>query len=86
MTLCYDEWNDAAWQRVMEKAKEDADYQELLVQCQNLTEGYQKILEKLSPEEQEELERYISCCEEMEYRLAQLAYETGKERLLRGKI
>ena len=78
MTEFYDEWNDYAREHVIKMAKKDADYQQLLDQCNDLTPEYLSICEELTPEQQEILDRYISCCEEMEYRMAQLAYEFGK--------
>ena len=77
-TIIADEWNDYAHQRVIDLAKQDADYQQLLGRCEELSPEYLRILHSLSPEQQQILEEYISCCEEMEYRLAQLAYDFGK--------
>ena len=76
-TILSDEWNDYANEQIIELARRDEDYQQLLRQCKELSPAYLEILHSLSDEQQQTLEKYISCCEEMEYRLAQLAYLFG---------
>ena len=56
-------------------AKKDAHYQSLLQECVQLGEAYDRICRQLSEEEKETLERYISICENMEYRKLCLALE-----------
>ena len=48
------------------------------------TEGFRRIRESLSPEEQEILDLYISSCEELEYACAYIAYRLGREHERRG--
>lgn len=56
-------------------ARADAHYQTLLRQCEELGEEYDRILQTLCPEDRELLDRYISICENMEYRKVCLAIE-----------
>ena len=64
-----DYWEQILW----EEARKDRHYQELLQACRKAEENYTAILRSLSPEQQEQLERYISLCEELQYRLTTLA-------------
>ena len=54
-------------------AQADAWYQQLLGQCEEAEERYQQIMETLSAEDKESVERYIALCEELEYRRTCLA-------------
>ena len=58
-----------------DRTKSDPVYQELLQQCSLAEELYCKILSSLSPDDQDALSRYISLCEELEYRRTILALE-----------
>jgi hypothetical protein len=75
------EWADVAYGQIMEQAKTDALYCQRLGACRKLEPAYLAVLDKLDTEDQAALEAYISACEELEHRLAQLAYEFGKTRL-----
>ena len=59
--------------RLTEISKSDSIYQELLQRCQALESDYLRIKSGLSAEDQETLDRYISLCEELEYRRTCLA-------------
>lgn len=54
-------------------SKQDEWYMELLDQCRHLEPEFRQIKAKLTQEEQERLDQYISTCEEMLYRQTQLA-------------
>lgn len=75
------EWADVAYAQIMEGAKADAVYQQLLKECRRLEPAYLAVLDKLPDADKDHLEAYISACEELEHRLAQLSYEFGKTRI-----
>jgi len=58
-----------------DRTKTDSIFQELLQQCILAEEQYRETLSRLSEDERESLERYISLCEELEYRRTVLALE-----------
>lgn len=70
-----DYWDQILW----EAARRDEDYQNLLAHCRRAEAAYQKILSTLPPEQQEQLEHYISLCEELQHRLTQLACEIPRQ-------
>lgn len=64
-----DYWDQILW----EAARKDEDYQNLLTRCREAEKTYRNILDMLPAEQQVQLEAYISLCEELQYRLTQLA-------------
>ena len=78
MESLVDEWNDIVLPQLLQLLHSDDFYQELRSECSAQEKSYQEILDQLNDAQQEQLERYISCCEDMEYRKAQLAYQLGK--------
>lgn len=66
-------------QRLLAACDHDPFYQELLCRCGELEPDYFRIKNRLSEEDQEKLERYISVCEELEYRRSFLAYALGTQ-------
>lgn len=58
---------------LIELTQADAWYQQLLKQCEEAEKRYQQIVNKLSDEERDSVERYIALCEELEYRRTCLA-------------
>ena len=72
-------WAEVVWEQILGTAKEDSRYCELLQKLQEAEIFYRRIREKLSEEEQEQLETYVGLGEELDYRLAQLAWEFGCE-------
>ena len=82
MIFATDEWDDIVLNELVSILHNDAYYQQLLSECTQLEPGYKAVLKKLDIAEQELLERYISNCENLEYRKAQLAYQLGKQRLI----
>ena len=75
------EWADIINYQVTELAKKDGLYQEMLAACALLEPAYLAVLEKLSPDDRQTLEAYITACEDKENRFAQMAYQFGKNRL-----
>lgn len=73
-----DLWNDIVIYRLAELAKSDQYYQEYLSQLHTIEGSCQKILDTLSPQDREIVATYAVLIDEMEYRMAQLAYEYGK--------
>ena len=67
------------WEQILrEEARRDGFYQELLEKCRAAEEDYRVILEGLAPEQQEQLENYISLCEELQHRLTVLACQVPR--------
>ena len=62
------------WEQILlEAARKDEAYQSLLAECRTTEKEYEQILQSLSPENQEKLDRYITLCEELEHRMTILA-------------
>ncbi len=61
-------------QQLIAAAKRDPIYQELLQNCAVREEDYLRIKSTLSPGDQDALDRYLSVCEELEYRRTCLAF------------
>ena len=73
-----DHWNEYAYPKITAKARQDNLYLELLTENRILEQEYRKLMEKLDEAEQVILDSYIASCEELEYRLTQIAYQTGR--------
>ena len=79
--------NDLAERELRDMAGADFHYQQLLCKLKTAAEQYEHILASLPPEMQEQLENYISLCEELEYRRTCLAYCLGtRHGVLQGCI
>lgn len=59
--------------------KTDREYQTLLWQCRMLEPEYQRIMASLPEQDRALLDRYITLCEELEYRGAFLASQAQRE-------
>jgi len=70
-------WNDAVLYRLIKQVKNDEPYRQLLDQCKKLEEYYCEITSKLSDEDKRIIDEYIAVCEDMQYRMTQLAYILG---------
>ena len=57
----------------------DPDYQQALQNLQKVEPEYLALLETLSLEQRDVLERYIAACEELDDALLFLAYEDGRQ-------
>lgn len=67
------------WEQILlEAARQDEVYQAMLKKCLALEPDYRAILESLPPRQQEQLENYISLCEELQHRLTVLACEVPR--------
>lgn len=73
-------------QRLIAATDKDAFYQSLLCQCKELEPVYCGIKSALPDAKQEDLERYISLCEELEYRRTCLAYALGTQDGARSRL
>lgn len=66
------------WERRLNEAtRKDSWYQQMLSACDLLSAEYAQFKNSLTPEDQAALERYLSLCEELEYRRTRLAYALG---------
>ncbi|MBE6957789.1 MAG: hypothetical protein E7447_01370 [Ruminococcaceae bacterium] len=65
------------WRRLMLSAEQNVEYQKALQELKTVEEDYTALLESLSAEQREVLERYISACEEMDEALVFAAYQIG---------
>ena len=74
--------NNELWERLMLEAEQNTEYQQALQELKNVEEDYTALLESLSAQQREVLERYISACEEMDEALVFAAYQIG----LSGKL
>ena len=57
----------------------DPDYQQALRKLEKVEPDYLALLETLTPEQRDVLERYIAACEEVDDALLFLAYEDGRK-------
>lgn len=69
-----DKWTDLAVLRITAAAKNDPCYQSLLRRCEQAELLYQTVSAKLTEEDRRIVEEYIALCDQMQYRLTQLAY------------
>ena len=60
-------------QVILEAARKDEIYQDLLTRCIAAEDSYLKLLITLPSQQREQLENYISLCEELEHRKTVLA-------------
>lgn len=68
------------WDQILlEAARKDDHYQKLLRACREAEEDYTAIRDSLPAEQAEQLERYISLCEELQHRLTTLACQIPRE-------
>ena len=72
-----DKWTDDILPTLLKIASTDAFYQELCKYRQEKQMAYDQIVGKLSQSEAEQIEDYIASCEDLEYRMTQLAYYLG---------
>ena len=62
----------------------DPDYQQALQKLEEVEPEYLALLETLTPEQRDVLERYIAACEEVDDALLFLAYEDGRKNGFRS--
>lgn len=68
---------DELWQRLVPMMEKNADYQQALRRVEETEKDYLALLETLSPENREVLQRYITACEAIDDPLLYLAYQLG---------
>lgn len=73
------EWTEWALHQVAAIAETDRDFRELCDLRDNQEKAFARVMEKLSPLEKEQVEDYISSCENLEYMKSIIAYEFGKQ-------
>ena len=71
-------WNEYAYPKITARARQDKIYLELLREYKILEQEYEKLMEKMSETEQKIVDSYIASCEELEFRLTQIAYQVGR--------
>ena len=72
-----DHWNEFAYPKITARATEDQIYLELQSENRILEQKYVKLMENLSEREQKIVDAYVASCEELEFRLTQIAYQVG---------
>ena len=73
--MCDYEWIN----ELNQMAKADSWYQARLTEVNNLETTFLSFRSSLTPEQREELDNYISACEELEHALVLLAYRLGQK-------
>ena len=73
-----DDWNEDAYPKITARAKKDKIYLELMEENRILEQEYAKIMERMREAEQEIVDAYIASCENLEFRLTQIAYQIGR--------
>ena len=77
---------DELWRRLVPLMEQDEDYQQALQQLKAAETDYLNLLEILTPENREVLERYITACEALDDPLIYLAYSLGNTSAALSKI
>lgn len=77
-------WHRTVLPRVHKIAEEDKEFIEIRKSREAIEDVCEQILNTLSVEDKELLENYITHCEDIEYRLAQIAYQVGVKDGERG--
>lgn len=75
-----DDWQETGWKLVAARAAQSPEYLKLRARQEQLEESFLSIRNKLSPQEQQELDMYIAVCEELLYFESQVAWAVGKEQ------
>ena len=75
-----DKWSDVIYPKLLEQMTADKIYQNRLGQCRIAEEEYLKAVEGLSEEQREIIEDYIVSCENLEFRMTQLAAFLNDDR------
>ena len=69
---------DELWNYLIPMMEQDADYQQALQRLKEAEADYLVLLETMTPEKREVLQRYIAACEAMDDPLIYLAYQIGR--------
>lgn len=73
-----DLWADEVVPELFLRASTDPFYQELFSRYMAAEQNYRRILHKLDSEAQMQLDDYIALCEDLQFQLARLAFEFGR--------
>ena len=73
-----DHWNEYAYPKITAKAKQDKIYLELQAENRVLEQEYVKLMERMGKLEREIVDSYIASCEDLEFRMLQIAYQVGR--------
>ena len=73
---------DELWRYLVPMMEQDPDYQQALQRLKEIEQGYLALLETLSPQQRDVLERYIAACEAADDPLLYLAYQIGTHQRL----
>ena len=68
---------DELWCRLVPMMERDAEYQQALQRVKEAEKDYLALLETMTPEKREVLQRYIAACEAVDDPLLFLAYQIG---------
>lgn len=74
-----DNWTNKGIAVVTARSKEDPIYQSLLEQCIVAEEACLAVLGNLTPQERACIEQYMTLCDELQYRMTQLAYSCNEK-------
>ena len=66
------------WRYLVPIMEQDSDYQQALQKLKEVEPEYLALLETLSSQQRDVLERYIAACEAMDDPLIYLAYQIGR--------
>ena len=69
---------DDLWDYLVPMMEQDPDYQQALQKLKETEPAYLALLETMTPENREILERYIAACEALDDPLIFLAYQIGR--------
>ena len=69
---------DELWHRLIPMMEQNPDYQQALQKLKEIEPEYLALLETLSPQQRDVLERYIAACETADDPLLYLAYQIGR--------
>ena len=64
---------------LIKRAQKDEKYQQMLQQVRRKEMAYLRIKESLNSRQRNQLDAYISSCEELDYCLVRLAFYLGRE-------
>jgi hypothetical protein len=74
-----DSWADIIYPELVKKAAKDKEYQEYRKACDLSEREYTRLYKTFSNEQKSIVDKYISTCEDMDFRMMQLAFWYGVE-------
>ena len=72
------QWLKIGRHQVNEFLDKDPEFQALLTRQAETEKDYLRVIKKLSPQERQVIEQYLSLCEELEYQRTITAYKCGR--------